>query len=147
MKKATLLIAATILAYTTVYSQNDVDSAVCRHLVESGQIDKAVNTTAKVKEDQFLKSTNYFYSKKPVIKVSDSMTLEPVIFGCHSSHAAKNLLVCLKINSNAVFYYYGNNKLLVDIEKIRQEILETIKPSLNDEDVAVLINYLSACYL
>ena len=147
MKGFLIFIATIVLVSNSAYCQNNLDSAICKHLVETGQIDKAINTTTKVKDDSFLKNTNYFYSKKPVIRVSNTITVEPVIFGCYVSHTGKNLLITVNVNARSTFYYYGNNKLLADIERLKHEILETVKPSLSDNDEAALINYLSACYL
>ena len=147
MKKIVLLIIGIILANIFAYSQSNLDSVISKYLVEARQIGKSINTTTQVKEGKFLKKTNYFFDKKPIIRVSDSITLQPVIFGCYKSHAGKYLLIQFKINSNSIFYFYGDSKLLYDLEKLRNEILEKVKPSINDEEVAALVNYLSLCYL
>src|SRR3954447_13714913 len=111
MKGILIFVATIVLGHKSSYCQNNLDSAICKYLVQTGQVDKAINTTTKVKDDNFLKSTNYFYSKKPVIRVSNTITVEPVIFGCYVSHTGKNLLITVNVNAHSTFYYYGKNKL------------------------------------
>lgn len=147
MKKIVVVIGGIILTNVSVYSQSNLDSVISKYLVETKQINKAINTTIMVKEGKLLKNVNYFFIKKPIIRLSNSSIIQPVIFGCYKSHTTKYLLIQLNSSSNSTFYFYGNNKLLYEIEKLKNEILESIIPSLKDEESATLINYLSLCYL
>lgn len=147
MKKIAVVIIGIIFANASVYSQNNLDSIICKYLVESGQIKKAINTTTKLKEGKLIRNTNYFLVKKPFIRLSNSITLQPIIFGCYKSHTAKYLLIQLNTSSNSTFYFYGNNKILYEIEKLKNEVFENMKLFLKDEEAATLINYLSLCYL
>ena len=131
---------------TVVYSQDNVDSVICKYLIEIGQFEKGINTTKKVKEGVLIKKSNYFFQKKPIMRLSNSVTIQPIIFGCYKSHARKFLLIQMKVNANSNFYFYGNNNLVYEIEKLREEVFQKV-PSLKDEESAALINYLSSCYL
>lgn len=135
------------MLFKVACAQNRLDSFVTKFLIDKKQIDKAINTKTKVKEGEFVTKANYFLLKKPAIRLSDSVSLQPVIFGCYTSHAPKYLLIEHKMRSTSVFYVYGEDRLLQEINKLRQEILKGEKISWNDDDVAALINYLSLCYL
>src|ERR1700730_7017730 len=100
MKNIILLIVGIILAARSGYAQKILDSVICKYLVESGQIEKSVNNITRT-GGKLLKNTNYFMEKKPVIRLSDSTTLQPVIFGCYKTHASKHLLIELKRSSGS----------------------------------------------
>ena len=146
MKKVIIIIAGIIVTAASCYSQSNLDSAICKYLVESRQMEKPVNNVTKA-GGKLVKNTNYFLEKKPVIRLSNSSTLQPVIFGCYKSHANRYLLVRMEVNSKSSFYFYGSNKLLDEVEKLKVELIETLNFSLNDEALARLINCLSSCYL
>jgi hypothetical protein len=147
MKKIVVFFVGISLSNASVYSQINLDSVISKYLVETRQINKAINTTVELKRGKLLKNVNYFFIKKPIIRLSNSSFIQPVVFGCYKSHSTKYLLIQLNSSSNSTFYFYGNNKLLYEIEKLKNEVLENITPSLKDEESATLINYLSLCYL
>ena len=133
--------------FNSAYTQNSVDSVIRKFLIDKHQMDTAINTKTKIKEGGFLKKANYFSEKKPAIHLSDSITLQPVIFGCYKSHAPKFLLVAYKTGTQTHFYIYGEERLLQELNRLHKEILDGVKTVWNDEDAAALINYLSLCYL
>lgn len=147
MKRAALFTAGIFLATVCAYAQNNLDSVICKYLVKTRQIEKIINTKSRIKEGMSVKSTNYFMYKKPLIRLSDAVTIQPVIFGCYRSHSGKHLLIQYTTNVTSVFYFYGAHKLLNDMEKLKRELLLNVQSTLNDEDGATLINYLSLCYL
>ena len=147
MKKTVLFTAAIFIATVFAYAQNNLDAVICKHLVETRQLEKIINTKSRIRAGVALKSTNYFMFKKPVIRLANAVTIQPVIFGCYSSHAGKHLLVQYKTNGTSVFYFYGDHTLLNDMEKLKRELLLNVQSDFNDEDQAALINYLSLCYL
>ena len=146
MKKATLTIFGLFLYIVCCYSQTSLDSVICKYLVQQKEINEPVNTI-KRSGKRLVKNTNYFFEKKPVIRLSDSTALQPVIFGCYKSHTSKYLLVQIQRKSQRVSYFYGSNKLLYEIDKLKEQLLNNLKVALNDEALAALINYLSSCYL
>jgi hypothetical protein len=147
MKESLLVMGCVMILFKGAYSQNSVDSVIRKFLIDKDQMDTAINTKVKIKEGGFLKKTNYFSEKKPAIHLADSITLEPVIFGCYKSHAPKFLLIAYKTDTQTHFYIYGADRLLQELNRLHKEILEGVKTSWNDEDAAALINYLSICYL
>jgi hypothetical protein len=81
-----------------------------------------------------------------MMMLSNSIAIQPIIFGCYKSHARKFLLIQMKVNANSNFYFYGNDNLFYEIEKLKEEVIKKV-PSLKAEESAALINYLSLCYL
>ncbi len=142
-----MVIGCLLMLFKASYSQRTLDSVIRKFLVDKNQIDKAIHTRIKTKEGGFLEKANYFLEKKPVIHLSDTITVQPVIFGCYKSHASKFLLIEYKIRSKSLFYVFGEERLLQEIDKLRKELLESEEISWNDDDVAALVNYLSLCYL
>ncbi|MBD0296292.1 MAG: hypothetical protein M3342_11865 [Bacteroidota bacterium] len=147
MKKSITIIGCLLLLCKASRSQTVLDSVVCRFLIERKELDKTIHSKTKIKEGEFVEKANYFLEKKPAIRLSDSIILQPVIFGCYKSHAPKYLLVEYKVKAKSIFYVYGEDRLLQEINRLNKEILEGIITSRNDNDAAALINYLSLCYL
>lgn len=146
MKKNAFLIAGVLLCAISCHSQSNLDSVIGKYLVERKQLEKPIDSIHKT-GNKLLKNTNYFLEKKPIIRLSRASSIHPVIFGCYKSHTNKYLLIHLKTNLKSVFYFYGENNLFDEIDKLKKQILEDLKLSLNDEALATLINYLSFCYL
>lgn len=131
----------------SLYAQSSLDSVICKYLVENGEIDRTVDSTSRMHEGKLVRKTNYFFDRKPEIYLSDSVTILPVIFGCYKSHTNKYLLIKVDNQSTTTVFFYGKGKLLQEVDKLRAELIDQLKPSFKDENIAALMNYLSLCYL
>jgi hypothetical protein len=145
--KIAVLIAGLILITKISISQTNLDSLICKYLVEKNEIEKPVNKTVKLKEGKYSKSSNYFYEKKPLIRITTGITIQPIIFGCYKSHSRKYLLLQFDTNSESKFYIYGEKRLFNEIDKLKAHLAESVNTQLTDEAIASLVNYLLLCYL